>query len=74
MPSRAISFGGRFSIRSPLKVMRAFGDARIVEAEEAGDRAQRRGLAGAVGAEHRHDLAAGGTASDDALHGRDGAV
>ena len=35
----------------------AFGDARVVDAEEAGDRAQRRGLAGAVVAEQRHDLA-----------------
>ena len=43
-------------MRSPLKTMRAFGHARVVDAEEAGDRAQRRGLAGAVGAEQRDDL------------------
>ena len=52
---------------------RAFGDARVVEAEEAGDRAQRRGLAGAVGAEQRDDLP-GLDRERDALHRGDHAV
>ena len=34
----------------------ALGDARVVEAEEARNRAQRRGLAGAVATEQRNDL------------------
>ena len=52
---------------------RAFGDARVVEAEKARDRPQRRGLAGAVGAEQRDDLP-GLDRKRDALHRRDGAV
>src|SRR5262245_34541548 len=51
----------------------ALGDARVVDAEEAGDRAQRRRLAGAVGAEQRHDLFRR-DGQRDALHGRDGAL
>ena len=52
---------------------RALGDARVVEAEEARDRAQRRGLAGAVGAEQRDDLP-GLDRQRDALHRGDGAL
>src|SRR5262249_28476347 len=35
---------------------RSFGDARVIDAEESGDRAKRCGLARAVGAEDRHNL------------------
>ena len=49
--------GSPFSMRRPLKRMRALGDARIVDAVEAGDGAQQRALAGAVGAEDADDLA-----------------
>src|SRR5947208_12542771 len=52
---------------------RAFGDARVVEAQKARDGAQRRGLAGTVGAEQRDDLAAV-HGQRHALRGRDGAV
>ena len=51
----------------------ALGDARVVEAEEARDGPQRRGLAGAVGAEQRHDAAAR-TRQRHALHRGDHAV
>ena len=57
MPSRVSSFGGRFSMRWPLNDDAAFGDARIVDAEKAGERAQRGGFSGAVGAEDGDDLA-----------------
>ena len=40
-----------------LEADRAFGDARIIRAVEAGDGPQQRGLAGAVGAEDADDLA-----------------
>ncbi len=52
---------------------RALGDARVVDAEKARDRAQRRGLAGAVGAEQRDDLPRLDR-ERDALHRRDGAL
>ena len=52
---------------------RAFGDAGVVDAEEARDRAQRRGLAGAVGAEQRDDLPVLDR-KRDALHRGDGAL
>ena len=52
---------------------RAFRDPRVVDAEEAGDRAQQGGLAGAVGAEDAHDLP-GRDGQRDALHRGDGAL
>src|SRR5215216_6651819 len=50
----------RHPVFDPLALERdaAVGDARIVDAEEAGYRAQRRGLAGPIGAEQGDDLAA----------------
>src|SRR5262245_36255755 len=41
----------------PAVPNRARGDARVVEADESGDRPQQGGLTGAVGAEHRDDRA-----------------
>src|SRR5262245_26586200 len=56
-----------------LEADRALADARVVEAEKARDRAQRRGLAGAVGAEQRDDLAGLGLERDP-LHRLERAV
>ena len=46
---------------------RAFRHPRIVDAEKAGDRTQRRRFAGAVGAQQRDDLPVGNR-KRDALH------
>src|SRR6266478_4879640 len=51
----------------------ARGDARVIEAEETGDRAQRGGLAGPIGTEKRDDLS-GPHRKRNALHGGDAAV
>src|SRR5215831_5031680 len=56
-----------------LESDRPFGDARIVDAEEARDGPQCRGLAGPVRSQQRND-AARFNRKRDALHGRDGAV
>src|SRR5262245_7501683 len=52
---------------------RPFGDARVVDAEETGDRPQGCALAGAVGAEQRDDLS-GLDRERDALHRCDRAL
>src|SRR5712692_3842433 len=52
---------------------RTLGDARVVDAEEARDGAQGRGLAGAVGSEQRNDLLRLDR-ERDALHRRDCAL
>ena len=52
MPSRTISSGLRPSMRRPWKLISPVSDA-----PEAGDGAQDRGLAGAVGADQRDGLA-----------------
>jgi hypothetical protein len=49
-------------------------DLRIVGAEKAGDRAQRRRLAGAVGTEQRHDLGGRNAKRHTLDRGRDAVV
>ena len=73
MPSRVIVVRRPVLDALALEGDAALGDPRIVDAEEAGDGAQRGGLAGAVGAEQRDDLAARDR-ERDALQRRDGAV
>ena len=67
-PRRTSSFGDSLH---PLAVEhdRALGDLAALGTQQVGDRLQRRRLAGAVGAEQRHD-AASGTASDTPLSTR----
>ena len=55
MPRAVLACGGWFSIALAGETDAAGGDAGVVEADEAGDGAQRRGLAGAVVAEQRDD-------------------
>ena len=73
MPRRRILVRRAVLDALALEDDRAFGHAGVVEAEKAGNRAQRRGLAGAVGAEQRDDLA-GLDGQRNALHGGDGAL
>ena len=72
-PRRAISLRRPVLDPPSLEGHAAVGDAGVVDAEEAGDRPQGRGLAGAVGAEDGDDLSRldGET---DALHRGDRAV
>ena len=57
-PRRTSSFGEQLVDALALEHDRALGDLAALGVEQVGDRLQRRGLAGAVRAEQRHDAAA----------------
>ena len=56
-PRRTSSLGDSACTSLAVEHDRALGDLAALGMQQVGDRLQRRGLAGAVGAEQRHDAA-----------------